>query len=93
MSETPERGLTSAAPPLLSRLLAFAAVIIGGTCGALIGYGFTDLQCEGDCATWLGVGTVIGALVGALGVAVVAVLALRAMDEWDSTQKRSPRRS
>lgn len=93
MPETPESGFRSAAPSLLPRLLAFTAVIIGGGCGALIGYGFTDLQCEGDCTTWLGVGTVVGALIGAVGVAVVAVLALRAMDEWDSNQKRTPPRS
>jgi hypothetical protein len=84
----PAEHLTSAAPSRGSRILAFLAVLVGGTCGALIGYGFTDLQCEGSCDTWLGVGTIVGALIGAVGVAVVAVLALRAMDEWDTIQRR-----
>ena len=89
VSDPPPAGeLTSAAPSRVSRLLAFLAVVVGGTCGALIGYGFTDLQCEGSCSTWLGIGTIIGAVIGAAGVAIVAVLALRAMDEWDTVQRR-----
>lgn len=75
------------------RVLAMIAVAIGGACGALIGYGFTDLQCDGACSTMLGVGTLIGAVAGAVGVAVVAVLALRAMDEWNTIQNQEPGRS
>lgn len=86
-SPPPEPPLRSAAPPVRSRLLALAAVLVGGACGALIGYGFVDLQCEGDCTVWLGVGTLVGAVAGAVGVAIVAVLALRAMDEWDTIQR------
>ena len=37
---------------------------------------------EEDCSTWNGVGGLVGALVGAGGTAVVAVLVLRAMSEW-----------
>jgi hypothetical protein len=37
---------------------------------------------NGGCATWSGGGGVLGALVGAGGTAVVAVLVLRAMAEW-----------
>ncbi len=41
-----------------------------------------DLQCEGQCATPEGIGAIVGALSAAAGVAVVAVLTLRAMAEW-----------
>ena len=56
--------------------------MIAGLCGALIGYAFADNQCVSNCTNWKGIGLVVGALVGAVGVAIVAVLALRAMDEW-----------
>jgi hypothetical protein len=62
--------------------LAFAAILIAGICGALIGWSFVDLQCHGDCTVPDGAGSVIGAILAAVGVAVVAVLVLRAMGEW-----------
>jgi len=75
----------SALPSAGARALAALAIIVGGTCGALIGYSFSDLQCTGDCTVWNGTGLVIGALVASVGVAIVAVLTLRAMDEWQTT--------
>ena len=69
-------------------MLAFAAILIGGLCGGLIGYGFTDLPCAGDCATLAGGTGLLGAVLGAVGVGVVAVLALRAMGEWRTTERR-----
>ena len=84
----PAAAIESAAPPPAARGLAFTSILIGGLCGALIGFAFTDLQCPDGCNTWVGVGTVVGAVVGAAGVAVVAVLVLRAMDEWQFMQKR-----
>ena len=48
----------------------------------------TDLQCQGDCATPDAIGALVGALIGAGGVAVVVVLALRAMGEWRTVQRR-----
>lgn len=35
----------SALPSPRARLLAFIAILIAGTCGALIGYGVVDVQC------------------------------------------------
>jgi len=70
------------------RTLAFASIVIAGACGGLIGYAFTDLQCENGCTTAAGFGGLIGALVGAVGVAIVAVLVLRAMDEWETVRTR-----
>ena len=75
----------SALPTWRARTLATLAVIISGVCGALIGHSFVDLQCDGDCTTWRGIGLVGGALTASVGVAIVAVLTLRAMDEWKTT--------
>jgi hypothetical protein len=75
-------GPESALPPVAARVLAFVAILVGGACGGLIGAGVVDVQCSGDCATPAAAGGLVGAVVGALGVAVVAVLALRAMGEW-----------
>jgi hypothetical protein len=64
-------------------VLAFTAIVVGGLCGGLIGYAVADLQCvEGCGGTRAGIGAVVGAVVAAAGVAVVAVLVLRAMAEW-----------
>lgn len=81
MAETQGRPL-SALPSTRARALAFAAIVISGLCGALIGWSFVDLQCTGNCATPTGIGAVVGAVSAAVGVAVVAVLTLRAMAEW-----------
>lgn len=78
VSEGPE----SALPPVGARALAFVAILVGGACGGLIGVGVVNVQCSGDCTTPSAFGALTGAVVGALGVAVVAVLALRAMGEW-----------
>ena len=59
-----------------------------GAIGGFIGYAFTDLQCHGVCATPDALGGLVGALIGAVGVAVVVVLALRAMGEWKTIQHR-----
>lgn len=75
-------GPDSALPPVGARVLAFVAIVVGGACGGLIGVGVVNVQCPGDCTTPSAIGAVLGAVVGALGVAVVAVLALRAMGEW-----------
>ncbi len=78
----------TALPSLAARILAFLAILLGGLFGGLIGYGFTDLQCTDGCTTAAaGVG-VLGAVIGAAGVGVVAVLALRAMGEWREVQVR-----
>jgi len=91
----------TALPSVTARWLAFLAILIGGTCGGLIGWSVTDLQCGNDddpieaerlerdpdegeegCTTWAAGGGVVGAVAGAGGTAIVAVLVLRAMSEW-----------
>lgn len=81
-TNAPSTGPASALPPVAARLLAFVAILVGGACGGVIGAAITDLQCTGDCTNPSALGGVVGAVVGALGVAVVAVLGLRAMGEW-----------
>lgn len=89
--------LPSAAPATGARVLAVAAIVVAGICGGLIGYGIADLSVSGQegASTTQGGGTTaaIGALVGAVlaagGVAVVAVLVLRAMTEWHTIEERA----
>lgn len=78
----------SALPSVGARALAFVAILLGGLCGGLIGYGFTDLQCTDDCTTLAGGAGLVGAILGAVGVGVVAILALRAMGEWRTIRHR-----
>jgi hypothetical protein len=60
---------------------------VAGICGALIGWSFVDLQCHGNCTVPDGTGSVVGAIIAAVGVAVVAVLVLRAMGEWKTIKE------
>jgi branched-subunit amino acid ABC-type transport system permease component len=79
----------SALPSATARALAFAAILLGGLCGGLIGWAFVDLTVASDDSGVLaGLAGLAGAIVGALGVAVVATLALRAMGEWRTIQHR-----
>jgi hypothetical protein len=80
--------LASALPSIGARVVAFLAIVVGGVCGGLIGFALVDIQCEGSCTSNAGLGALTGAALGALGVAVVAVLALRAMGEWKTIQTR-----
>jgi len=83
-ASTPE----SAAPSLLARILALLAIIVAGLCGGLIGFAVMDLQCDDGCTTTAGLVGVLSAAGAAFGVAIVAVLTLRAMAEWEATQAR-----
>jgi len=77
------RGPT-ALPPVRARVVAFVAIVVAGICGLLIGASLVRIQCSGDCGTPIGFGALSGAVIGAGGVAVVAVLVLRAMGEWQA---------
>ena len=97
MPETPDRrpaapgdGVASSLPSTTARVLAFLAILLGGLCGGMIGYAVTDLQCTSGCGgVEAGLGALVGALLAAGGVAVVAVLVLRAMAEWRTIQNRA----
>jgi hypothetical protein len=84
----PDDGpLESAVPPATARILAFGAIVLAGICGGLIGWKFTALQVDDDGSMLPGIGGVVGAVLAAGGVAVVAVLVLRAMGEWHTIQQ------
>jgi hypothetical protein len=72
----------SALPSPAARALAFVAIVVAGACGGLIGWAIVDLQCHGACGGPRALGALGGATAAAVGVAVIAVLVLRAMGEW-----------
>ena len=90
--ETPSVGLPSAAPSPRARLVALLAIVFSGSCGGLVGYAVTDLQCTEGCPTMAGVIGLGGAAIAAVGVGIVAVLALRAMAEWRTGSRQQAAR-
>jgi hypothetical protein len=78
----------TAGPSLLSRVLTVAAVFGAGALGGLIGWAVADLQCAGDCDVQTGIGTFVGAVLAALGTALICVLAVQAMAEWKAQEGR-----
>jgi hypothetical protein len=83
----PDRPL-SAIPPVGVRIGAFVAIVLSGLAGGLIGFSLVDLQCEGSCALPEGIGLLVGAVFAAGGMAIVAVLVMRALGEWRETNDR-----
>lgn len=83
---TIDSGAPTAEPSVLARWLAFGSIVIAGIAGGFIGWAFMDLQCEGDCTVASGITGLITAVGAAIGVGIVAVLALRAIGEWQSQQ-------
>ena len=83
----PDPGPESQLPSVLARVVAFASILVGGGAGGLIGYAFAELGgFEGALRGLFALG---GAVVGAGGVAVVAVLTLRAFGEWQTVREAS----
>ena len=78
----------SALPSPAARAMAFAAILIGGLAGGVIGYGLVSVQCDGGCGLPLGLGIFFGAVIAAAGMSIVAVLVLRAAGEWREIQDR-----
>jgi hypothetical protein len=92
VAEIPESEYApSALPSTGARALAFAAILLAGLCGGLIGYALVDLQTDEDSVVLAGIGGLVGAVIFAVGVGVVAVLALRAMSEWRVIEHRQER--
>lgn len=76
----------SALPPRLARILAFASILVSGLFGGMIGWAFVRLQIDGDPSVPQAIGALVGSALGAIGVAVVATLVMRAMNEWRTIQ-------
>jgi len=70
----------SALPSPLARVLGFAAIVLGGFAGGVIGWAFVAIQSDNE--VWRALGAAIGAIAAAAGTAVIAVLVFRAMGEW-----------
>lgn len=83
---------TAPLPSPAARAFAVFLIVVAGLCGGLIGYAVADLQTT-DAPVLVGLGALLGAVIAAGGVAVVAVLALRAMAEWETVQERQQRPS
>ena len=77
----------TALPSPVARAVAFVSIVVAGVCGGLIGFAFSDLQCEGSCGGVNTFAALAGALLAAGGTAVVAVLVLRAMGEWEADRR------
>lgn len=72
----------SALPSVLARVVAFISIFVGAGAGGMIGHTFADLG--GFSSLMIGFLTFASMLLGAGGVAVVAVLTLRAFGEWET---------
>ncbi len=77
----------SALPARRVRAIAFCTIILGGIFGGLIGYMTVSLQCHGNCSVADGLGTLVGSSLAAMGSAIIAVLVLRAMTEWQRQRR------
>jgi hypothetical protein len=84
---------TTAAPPLYARVLAIIAIVVAGLSGGLIGYAVTDISCADGCPTQAGLIGLASAIGCAIGVAIVAVLTLRAMAEWNAREAQEQARA
>lgn len=60
------------------------AIVISGICGGLIGWKVTALSMTGESSLIPGLVGLAGAAFAAGGVAVLSVLVLRAMGEWNT---------
>lgn len=81
-------GPDTALPPLFARVLAFLAVFVGAAAGGFIGYAFAELgNFEGFMGGLIVLLTGLGC---AGGVAVIAVLTLRALGEWRTIREQGP---
>jgi len=86
-------GVPDAPPTLPSRtafLLAFLSILVAGLFGGIIGYGLGDISDEGNGTLQPLLWAVIGAVIAAGGVGIVAVLVLRAQAEWRHTPPPVP---
>jgi hypothetical protein len=60
--------------------VAFAAIVAGGVIGGVIGWTFIAIQADSEVGQ--AIGAAIFAITAAAGTAVLAVLVLRAMGDW-----------
>ncbi len=73
---------TGPGPSRAAFLIAYLGVVVAGLFGGAIGYGLVNVSSSGGSTVEKAIGALVGAALAAIGVGVVAVLALRAMAEW-----------
>jgi hypothetical protein len=61
------------------------SVVVAGCFGGIIGYGLADMSGDGGGGAQALLGALVGAVLAAGGVGIVAVLVLRAQAEWHKT--------
>lgn len=86
MSPRPSPVVTAVAPRQI-RILSFVSICAGGLLGGLIGWAFVRLQVSGDTAVPQALGALVGSIAAASGIAVVATLVLRAVNEWRTIER------
>lgn len=79
---SPSRAAPPQMPSRTAFLASFFSVVVAGVFGGIIAYGLVDVGCVGSCQASKLLAVVIGSVVAAGGVGIVAVLVLRAMGEW-----------
>jgi len=82
----------SALPSVFARALAFSAVIIASICGGLMGFALGRLQWPEGEQLWVLLVSFASSISASIGVAIVAVLVLRAMAEWSDVASVRARR-
>jgi hypothetical protein len=61
------------------------SILVAGLFGGIIGYGLGDISADGEGSLEPVLWAVVGAVIAAGGVGIVAVLVLRAQAEWRQT--------
>jgi len=83
MSDPVGRDAPPQMPARRIYMVAFIGVVLGGIFGGIIGFGLARTTCTGDCQMEQLIGVLIGSILAAGGTGIVAVLALRAVSEWN----------
>ncbi len=76
----------------MARVFAFSAILAGSICGGLMGFALGRLQWDTNGDLWVLLVACLGSITTSVGVAIVAVLVLRAMSEWNDVASARARR-
>ncbi len=82
--ELPQPQSTST--PLLMRVLAFLLVAIGGVLSMTSCYAIAKMFGLGTL--WQALALIVGAIIGAVGMGIIAYLTIQSMAEWPEAKKK-----
>ncbi|NLA34257.1 MAG: hypothetical protein GX868_01045 [Actinobacteria bacterium] len=77
----------SALPSVRARIIAFVSILAAGALGGATGVWFMGTQCDDGCTVGTGLSMWFGTVLLSLGAAVVAVISLRTVAEWNSGRR------